>query len=93
AGVRLRTKGRLQAGVRFWESRKRAIVLALLVIALLALQGCAGVSGHSQSNGAGGGNVGGGAGTPSGTYTVTVAATSGGSPAITHAQTITLTVQ
>ena len=93
AGMRLRTRGRLQTGIRSQECRKPAIVLALLVIVLLALQGCAGVSGHSQSNSAGSGNVGGGAGTPSGTYTVTVAATSGGSPAITHAQTITLTVQ
>jgi len=93
-GIRVRRGVRSQGRVRLPESWKLAIVLALLVAALLMLQGCAGTASHSAGNGVpGSGSSAGGAGTPPGTYTVTVAATSSASPVISHSQTITLNVQ
>ena len=72
-------------------SRRKLRVSASLLLLLLALA-CGG--GSSSSGGAGGGGGGGGGntdpGTPRGTYTVTVTATSG---SFTHSATFTLTVQ
>ena len=62
--------------------RKLRVIMPSLILCGFLFSGCAGV-----------GNHGGGDSTPPGTYNVTVSATSGGNPAITHSQTLVLKVK
>ena len=84
--------GTLSPGHRRWS---RLFVLLVLVL-LILLPACGGGSSGTSGGGTGGGGGGGGGGgntdpgTPVGTYTVTVTATSG---AISHSATFTLVVQ
>jgi FG-GAP-like repeat len=90
--------GMVLAGIRT-RKRSRLLVLSFaLLLGLLLLQGCAGITGSGSSgggsgNGNGGGLNPGGSGTPSGTFMVTVTGTSGGSSPITHSVPLTLNVQ
>ena len=69
----------------FTGRRRRALISSLVLLLLLAVTGCGGTSSSSTS-----GTQGTGTGTPAGTYTATVAATSGG---LTHQVALTVTVQ
>jgi hypothetical protein len=98
----LPTLGIMVAGFSTRKRYKIAITLslALLLGMLLLLPGC-GIGKSAASapvaatiNGAGGpAPTGGSNGASAGSYTVTMVATSGGEPVITHSQPITLTVQ
>ncbi len=74
------------AGSAGWSRRNKIVVLVVIGGALIALQGC----GSAQTPAP---RVSAIQGTPAGTYTVTISATSSGAPSITHSQTVTLNVQ
>ncbi len=92
--------GVVLAGSNISKQGKRVLLLTLLVGSLIMLQACAGGSPKSVPSQTG--DTGTttnpppppppSGGTPAGAYTVTVIATSGGTP-ITHSQKVTLTVQ
>lgn len=83
------------AGFSVRGSRKKYLVLAGVLAAMLLLQGCGSspVSATPSSPGTPAPTPTPSPGTPSGTYMVTVSAVSNGTVPITHSQVVTLTVQ
>jgi hypothetical protein len=75
--------GLLLAGRRTQQSMNLWAVTALLLLCACIFAGCGSVNKSQVSS----------VGTPRGTYTITVQATSSGSPAVTHSQTLVLNVQ